>query len=60
MTDQNGKQEETREEFPDSSAVVTFTGGSMLIVESSLSKFSALRETKPKPTNYNDPPPPPP
>ena len=46
-----------REDFPDGSALVTYPGGSMLILESKFSKVAVVRENKS--ANYNDPPPPP-
>ncbi len=57
MNSQGNKQEGEREVFSDGSAVVTYPGGSILIIESNLSKESVLREVRP--ANYNDPPPPP-
>jgi len=58
MNKHNNRQEAGREEFPDGSALVTYSDGSALIVESTLARESVLREGSP--VNYNDPPPPPP
>ena len=49
------EQEATREEFADGSAVVTYPGAAMLIVESNLSKATVVREAHS--VNYNDPAP---
>ena len=47
MSHQDNKQEATRENFADGSAVVTYPDGSMLIVESKTAQVSALRESRP-------------
>jgi len=47
-----------RQRFADGSALVTFPDGSMLILESKLSKSMALRQNFL--ANYDEPPPPPP
>jgi hypothetical protein len=54
---QSKRNESTREEFPDGSALVTYADGSMLIVESDLATITALRESGS--FNYNDSLPPP-
>lgn len=46
-----------REEFPDGSALVTYSDGGQLILESNLARASILGECRT--VNYGDPPPPP-
>jgi hypothetical protein len=57
VTEQAGKAESTRVEFADGSALVTYTDGSQLILESRLARQAALREGRG--VSYNEPPPPP-
>jgi len=53
-----GSGSAVREEFADGSAVITYANGTMLILESRLSKACVVQEGRA--VNYNDPPPPPP
>ena len=47
-----------REEFADGSALLTYSDGSQLILESNLAKQAVAREGRA--VNYNEPPPAPP
>jgi hypothetical protein len=42
-----------RKQFPDGSAIITYSGGTQAILETKLAKPSALREAKP--ANYRTP-----
>jgi hypothetical protein len=45
MNNQPNRKEINREQFADSSALITYQDGSVLLLESSLPKVSELRET---------------
>jgi hypothetical protein len=46
-----------REQFADGSALITYPDGTVMILETALSKQAVLRARRA--VNYNDPPPPP-